>query len=570
MQFVQLIASKLRGFLGHGVARDRRKVLPNLLIVAASIWVFTNAYFFDNYISVLEWHKGRLVILFGLTLLAWFAVASFYASFHLTSFLFSLVAQRSKGVIDRKYGTTPLVAILYTCMNDAKTKAIESCLAQDYPNCLMYILDDSTVKAERDSIDDIRNTYGDRITVLRRRDRAGFKAGNLNHALRKALSEVDYFCVVDSDEILPANFVRETVAIAESDKTIGFVQVGHRTYGDTCFGTQTGGDVDLHWNYYLPARNRFGFVYFYGHGALLRTAAVLEAGGVPEVVCEDLALATRLREIGYRGYFVHEMWCLEETPPTYAAFRRRNGKVVSGTLEFLFKIYPSFFRCKRVSLTEKIDVLVGATVIFLPITFIAFIFVFHLLAPFLLLGVPNSVLGAVRSAQEVTSTFNSFHGWDFCAFVLVTVLAPACYLIPSFLRRPIATSFCFARMCTIHLSVSVQTAYEAAKFVLTQRASFVPTGDRTHTPSHDLAVWLDCTIGVLLVGLSLVWTSLSLAAIGLSLALVPTLVRRNLDGWLRAMLVLLPLAFAITGIISAPMLALGAAGGLVGAILAHH
>src|SRR5439155_1660803 len=163
-------------------------------------------------------------------------------------------------------------------------------------------------------------------------DRAGFKAGNLNHALRKALSEVDYFCVVDSDEILPANFVRETVAIAESDKTIGFVQVGHRTYGDTCFGTQTGGDVDLHWNYYL---------------------------------------------------------------------------------------------------TEKIDVLVGATVIFLPITFIAFIFVFHLLAPFLLLGVPNSVLGAVRSAQEVTSTFNSFHGWDFCAFVLVTVLAPACYLIPS-------------------------------------------------------------------------------------------------------------------------------------------
>src|SRR5205085_2057210 len=222
--------------------------------------------------------------------------------------------------------------------------------------------------------------------------------------------------------------------IAEGNKELGFVQASHHEYGETEYGKQTGEGISLHWNYFLPARNRFGFVYFYGHGALLRFKALIAVGGFPEVVSEDIALTTRLREAGYRGYYAHDIKCQEETPPSYQAFRRRNKKITSGTLEFLVRFYPSFLRSPNVSLVEKFDLLIASSIIYLPIPFVGFLCILYFIMP-LLSEWPN--LGSLLpikgiSAQHLRATaamFGPLWYWDSLAFIFFTVFAPLCYLI---------------------------------------------------------------------------------------------------------------------------------------------
>src|SRR4029077_3682006 len=209
------------------------------------------------------------------------------------------------------------------------------------------------------------------------------KAGNLNNAMRSISCGYKYICVIDADELVPSTFLREMVSIVEGDEQLGFVQAAHRQYGETNYAKRTGDAVDLHWSYFLPARNRFGFVYSYGHGVLFSFQALSAVGGFPEVVAEDIAISTRLREAGYRGYYAHDIESSEEAPPSYEAFRRRNRKIVSGTLEFLFNFYPPFFRAANVSFVEKVDLLVALSVIYLPIPFLGFLIVLYGLAPFL-------------------------------------------------------------------------------------------------------------------------------------------------------------------------------------------
>ena len=48
---------------------------------------------------------------------------------------------------------------------------------------------------------------------------------------------------------------------------------------------------------------------FLGHGAVLRRRCWGVVGGFPEIVSEDLAYAIRIREHGWRGYFVKDVVC---------------------------------------------------------------------------------------------------------------------------------------------------------------------------------------------------------------------------------------------------------------------
>ncbi|MBK6781199.1 MAG: hypothetical protein IPG75_16920 [Gemmatimonadetes bacterium] len=59
--------------------------------------------------------------------------------------------------------------------------------------------------------------------------------------------------------------------------------------------------IDIHWRWYHPLRNRYGFVMLLGHGAVVRREVWEEVGGFPEIVSEDLAFSLRARQHGWHG-----------------------------------------------------------------------------------------------------------------------------------------------------------------------------------------------------------------------------------------------------------------------------
>src|ERR1700722_3387633 len=161
----------------------RHTIRPTMLLTILGVWTILNASFAAQYIQIVKASSGLSVRCAVAMVLSWIIVASFYAGFHVISFLFSLVARRRGVAVPRDYERTPHVVILYPCMNDMKESAIKACLSQDYSSYTLYVLDDSTLREEKERVNMLQSTYGERVTIIRRADRRGYKAGNLNHGL---------------------------------------------------------------------------------------------------------------------------------------------------------------------------------------------------------------------------------------------------------------------------------------------------------------------------------------------------------------------------------------------------
>jgi cellulose synthase/poly-beta-1,6-N-acetylglucosamine synthase-like glycosyltransferase len=307
-----------------------------------------------------------------------------YGFYHFIVPLFSIFSKyRLPLMLENLQRNNPKVAILYTTMNDFKYEAIRSFLNQDYTNYDVYILDDSTDEKIKKEIDSIVKRHNSKLKIIRRNNRKAFKAGNLNNALEKIYSSYEYFAVCDSDTILPINFISKLIPYFSIDKSIGFVQANNRANPrqESSFAKELCHSIDCVWKYYQPALNRFGFVMFQGHGALIRTDVWREVDGFPDTVTEDMAFSSIIREKGYKGIFVEDVICYEDFPLNYTRFLRRNERWTKGTTEYFMKWFAKFLFNKKISIAEKLDMLISKSTLLLPIPFIIYLFVVAVTLP---------------------------------------------------------------------------------------------------------------------------------------------------------------------------------------------
>jgi len=259
-------------------------------------------------------------------------------------------------------------AVLLPTFNDFSWETAEDCVDQVH-DATLYILDDSTEQEYRERVDEFAESF-DGVEVIRRDNREGFKAGALNHAIQ--IIEADYFAIVDSDERVSPGFLRQALRYFSSPG-VGFVQANHDTNRQSSrFAQLLGKGIDIHWDRYMPQRNTYGFVMFLGHGAVIRKEAWKMAGGFPEIVSEDLAFATRIREHGYKGVFAEDVVCGEDFPEDYYAMWKRHLKWSAGTTEYIVKELPRFL-CSRATVTEKLDVAFPVLNLPLSTLFLAYI-----------------------------------------------------------------------------------------------------------------------------------------------------------------------------------------------------
>jgi len=465
------------------------KKSPALFLCVFGIWALALYWFHPRLWSLTElgaevWSKAsiayfvifaELAWLYGIYNIAIVTFAAIYRAYDRERFLGS--ARTALPCSD-----TP-VAILYTTCNDFVENSARSCVDQAYSNFHLYILDDSSDPGFQARVDAFASSAPDRITVVRRRDRRAAKAGNLNHALAEIVRE-PLFAIVDADEILPPDFLDRLVPRLESDPDCGFVQANHRARKSppTQLARDLGIGIDIHWKWYQPLRNRFGFVMFLGHGALIRRECWVAAGGFPEIVSEDLAFAIAIRDLGYHGYFAEDVVCEEEFPETVRAFRVRHVKWTRGTCEFLLQWTGRLLKSRRITTAEKLDILFPT--LNLPMTF--FFFLFMINAQFLLpliigqfrvltleLGGQALLLPVMSLKPEVNVIF----GPDFYAITMLTVLAPILCFIVELWRRPQTLVRFLTHSVAIYSALSPLTFICVVGFAATRKARFLVTAD---------------------------------------------------------------------------------------------
>lgn len=249
------------------------------------------------------------------------------------------------------------VLLVYCTCNDFDPSSLSKSIQQNYHNFDVVILDDSSKDEYKSAVDTFAKE--NHIKVIRRENRIGFKAGNINHYLMSEEARnhaYDYFVILDSDEILPHNFITECLKYFYAKKNIGIVQANHiSTRNRNFFMKLFHIGVNSHWPTYQTMKHFYGFSTMLGHGAMLKSDCYYQVGGFPNLVAEDLCLSIEARRYGYYVAFAPNIICEEEYPIDYVAFKKRHSKWSQGNLEFIKK-YTGKIAKSKMQWYEKMDI----------------------------------------------------------------------------------------------------------------------------------------------------------------------------------------------------------------------
>lgn len=557
-------------------------------LTVIGLWLASILWFHGRLWSLMElsstWQASAALLFFILfTYVAWL-----YAFYNVSVILFAPLYRRffkARYEVDAEIvSPLPAVALLYTTCNDFDEKSVQSCIAQDYPNFKVYILDDSSdveLKLEIDLFA-LRNRL--QVEVVRRPDRQGFKAGNINHGLREVAKTEPLFALVDADEILPTDFLARLVPRLLAHDDVGFVQANHVGNPDDAspLAHSLGIGIDIHWRWYHPLRNRYGFVMLLGHGALLRREPWERVGGFPHLVSEDLAYALRIRANGWRGLFAEDVVCFENFPPDMRSFRIRHMKWTRGTCEFLYRMAGELLCSRRVSWVEKMDVLFPTLGLPLSLFFFAFVVDVNVVLP-ALFGHAQPLTLALGSSEIVVSVialdarFGAVSGNDFFAITVLALLSPILCFMISMARTPRRLVAFVSRSVAVYGALGPLSCLGVLCFSITRQAVFHVTAERTRIglpsgsvasglaplqgmgaaikrflirshPDHPGVQIFELVVGVCFIGVALKMAQLSFLGLALAYVLHPILHHIAWDRpWMR-MLIHVPALLMVTGL----------------------
>jgi cellulose synthase/poly-beta-1,6-N-acetylglucosamine synthase-like glycosyltransferase len=222
--------------------------------------------------------------------------------------------------------------------------------ALDWPRdrLTIQVLDDSTDGSEVISqriADELRRT-GVEISVIHRRDRAGFKAGALANGLLR--DDSPYIVIFDADFVPPADFLKRTVPVLMADRELAFVQARweHLNARENLLTRAQAVMLDAHFGVEQCVRSATGMVLpFNGTCGVWRRDAIDDAGGwTADTLTEDLDLSVRAHLAGWRAAYLPQVTAPGELPTTLAAWRTQQQRWNKGFAQVARKLLPSVWR----------------------------------------------------------------------------------------------------------------------------------------------------------------------------------------------------------------------------------
>jgi cellulose synthase (UDP-forming) len=250
------------------------------------------------------------------------------------------------------------VAILLPVYNEPKEivrRTIAACKAVRWPGSTrIYLLDDSSEEGDRRNMAELGREHG--CVVVRRQGRAGYKAGNVENALRRAVAE-PYFVIFDADQAPLPEFLELTMDHF-SDPKVAFVQTPQYFVDETTpleRAAKVGTNIFYHAQ--CVGKSRDGALPFCGTNAVIRTAAYREVGGFSYYTAtEDIELGLRMNQAGYRGVYVPVVLAHGYAPPDFKAYASQQYRWANGNLAILRESWRSII-FGNLSLRQQIHTL---------------------------------------------------------------------------------------------------------------------------------------------------------------------------------------------------------------------
>ena len=210
----------------------------------------------------------------------------------------------------------------------------------NYPNVELIAIDNSTSQ-QVDLFYDIANDIGLSISVIRKSDNTGFKAGALNKALETLEAEIEYVLILDIDHAPLPDILERLVPELNKDVSAAFIQAPQR-YDDSSPSLIAGAFCyrqRIFYDHICPGLSINGSLFFSGTNALFRKKALDDTGGFDETsLTEDLRTSVNLHEKSWRGnYYPHHV-SLGLPPTDLHTYHRQQRRWAIGTYQNLFSV----------------------------------------------------------------------------------------------------------------------------------------------------------------------------------------------------------------------------------------
>jgi cellulose synthase (UDP-forming) len=252
-----------------------------------------------------------------------------HAAFGLFLFTLSLWDVDVRPAIGPTLSTTDRIAVLIPTYNEGReillpTVAAAVAMRVDHET---WVLDDGNRPDVRQMAEELGARY------LARPTHEHAKAGNLNHAL--GIIDADLVAILDADHVASPEFLARTLGYFD-DPAVALVQTPQDFYNRSSFEHANDDREDgrfheqvLFYRAIQPGKNRWGAAFWCGTGAVVRTAALRDVGGVAtDSITEDIQTTIRLHRRGWRTVYHNEVLALglaAADAETYQAQRLRWG-----------------------------------------------------------------------------------------------------------------------------------------------------------------------------------------------------------------------------------------------------
>jgi cellulose synthase/poly-beta-1,6-N-acetylglucosamine synthase-like glycosyltransferase len=244
------------------------------------------------------------------------------------------------------------------------------------------------------------------LTVMRRGERLGFKAGNLAFGLQH--SDAPYVAIFDADFVPPTDFLRRTVPALVADSGLAYVQArwGHANRTKNWLTRAQGMLLDAHFAVEQEARFRGGLpMSFNGTAGVWSRSAIDNGGGwTGDTLTEDLDLSMRCAMKGWRSALMSDVEVPGELPESAAAWRAQQARWTKGHAQTARKLMPAIWASdmplwKKTAMSLQMiqfafytlafaSALISLTLMYLGVTYIVSVS---------LLGLSVSALGLIAS-----------------------------------------------------------------------------------------------------------------------------------------------------------------------------
>ncbi len=326
--------------------RSRKRIGIIMVIIALTV-VFACAYIALR--ILLQTQASDVPIagkIISIALLMTEAFVVFQSISYAINFISALKAPEPARAEITDWSMAPSVAILVPARHEPYEVLERTflCLKNiDYPNKVIYFLDDSSEERYNREAEELATTYG--LRIFRRQKRHGAKAGIINDIVKTL--DTKYLVVFDADQNPMPGFLKNLVPIMEADPKLAFVQTPQFYTNTEASSIVKGANIQhcMFYEFICEGKSAGNAMIFCGTNAILRLEAIRAVGGLDEgSVTEDFATTIDWHLAGWKSLYNGQVGTFGSGPEALDIYMKQQWRWARGNIGVLFKVFRTFFR----------------------------------------------------------------------------------------------------------------------------------------------------------------------------------------------------------------------------------